>query len=131
MVGIISNERASEAQANLQRVNDQLSASISRLGGHIRLPEDMQGGLPVGPVLQSNVNALKTAYTNAAQARLLLGVPEENLNIDEILQYAAEALFVDPETSDPLSDNEHALLDKMADALNPVMGKIVEIECDT
>lgn len=113
MVGIISNNAALSAQANLKKASEQSSLSIARLssGNKIIRASDDVSGLAVGTVLRTNVSTLKTALTSASQAGSLLQVADGGLsNIGEILQ-RMKSLAVSA-NSGTLSDNERAFLNE-------------------
>ena len=113
MVGIISNNAALSAQANLKKASSQSSLSISRLssGNKIIRASDDVAGLAVGTVLRTNVSTLKTALTSTSQASSLLQIADGGLqNIGEILQ-RQKALAVQA-NSGSLSDNERAFLNE-------------------
>lgn len=113
MVGIISNNAALSAQANLQKASDQSQLSISRLssGNRIIRASDDVAGLAVGTVLRTNVSTLQTALTSASQATTLLQIADGGLqNISDILQ-RQKALAVSA-NSGTLSDTERAFLNE-------------------
>lgn len=113
MVGIISNNAALSAQANLKKASDQSGLSIARLssGNRIIRASDDVAGLAVGTVLRTNVSTLKTALTSTSQGSSLLQIADGGLqNIGEILQ-RQKALAVQA-NSGSLSDHERAFLNE-------------------
>lgn len=127
MVGIISNNAALSAQANLGRASQQSSLSIARLssGNRIIRASDDVAGLAVGTVLRTNVSTLKTALTSASQASSLLQVADGGLsNIGEILQ-RQKALSVSA-NSGTLSDNERAFLNEEFQNLTLEINRLVD-----
>lgn len=127
MVGIISNNAALSAQANLKKASEQSQLSISRLssGNRIIRASDDVAGLAVGTVLRTNVSTLKTALTSASQASTLLQIADGGLqNVGEILQ-RQKSLAVSA-NSGTLSDNERAFLNEEFQNLTKEINRLTE-----
>jgi flagellin len=126
-VGIISNIAALNAQANLNKANNESQASIQRLSSGYRIdrPATDVAGLAVGTILATNVSTLKAALTNSAQANSLLGVAAGAVkNLSEILQ--RQKSLASQATSGSLSEEARSFLDQEFQELLDQVNQIAE-----
>ncbi len=122
---IVSNIAAYSAQANINIASNKASTSIARLssGNRITKASDDVAGLATGTALRTQVTALKTALSNAAQGTSLLQVADGALGqIIDMLQ--RQKAIASQAASGQLTDTNRAQLDLEFQALTSEIDRV-------